>query len=325
MVMSKRTTVAVALLCAVAACSDLSDVDLLVIDADGSLSGLVYRDLNGNQQLETTDEPAAGVTVELRSEGGANVLHSAITDVNGQFVLQQVDVGAYEVGVDPLFVADSLVPYGLPALLSVRPQSDTTLQIGLTYHLLSIPEARAADPGRRVLVEGIALNRLFFPGDDIVHISTGEGYLRILEVESGGPSIGDSVRIVGTTALDQGQPVLTNEASLFQVEGSVRFPTADLVSTGAADEAQGGTLDAALVEVRGAVISSTSEDSDSFYATASDGSGALRIRLKGFLGYNTDSFTPGRTISFARGLLVPAGGGRWDLTPRGPSDIATVP
>ena len=131
---------------------------------------------------------------------------------------------------------------------------------------------------------------------------------------------------VGITDVENGQPILT-DATVFGVAASVRFPLPDLVTTAVAESAAGGTLDAALVEIRNALITDAFQGTDSFWIEATDGSGVVQIRLRDFLGFNTANFASGRTITVGRGLLVPADSGtnRWVFTPRDPGDMATVP
>ena len=312
---------------ALSGCDNLADVELLQIDTDGTVSGVLYRDLNGTAVQEPSDVPLSTARVELRAESGGVVVHSAITDQSGQFVLSEVDVGTYALGVDPDLVGDSLVVVGVSQLITVRPGADTTVAIGLSSPPVSIPEVRASPPGRRVLTDGIALNRLFFPGDGDLHISTNLGFLRITEVGSGGsPAVGDSIRVLGVTDVVNGQPLLT-EASVFGLVSAVRFPLPQVVSTAEARSALGGTLDAALVEIRDATITDSFQGAGAYWVEANDGSGVVQVRLKDFLGFNSANFATGRTITVGRGLLVPSDTGtdQWVLTPRETGDVTTSP
>ena len=59
----RRPMVAVAALLAAGACEDSTDVDPIVIEASGTVAGLVFLDTNGNGTLDAADEPITGIRV----------------------------------------------------------------------------------------------------------------------------------------------------------------------------------------------------------------------------------------------------------------------
>jgi hypothetical protein len=67
----------------------------------GSISGVVFRDVNGNSLIDGTDTRIQGVTVQLFVANGPFVT-SAITDANGAFAFNNLPPGSYQVvEVDP--------------------------------------------------------------------------------------------------------------------------------------------------------------------------------------------------------------------------------
>jgi hypothetical protein len=100
------------------------------------------------------------------------------------------------------------------------------------------------------------------------------------------------------------------------------------LTTAAAASANGGALDAALVQVNLAEILEVERlDDDDVRVLVDDGSGELEILYRAFLNVNPNDFKPDTVfVDLARGLLVPyADGGetRWRLLPRARSDVRT--
>ena len=85
--------------------------------------------------------------------------------------------------------------------------------------------------------------------------------------------------------------------------------------------ASGGVLDAALVQVIGAIISDTATVAPDFRVTASDGSGPVQLILDANLPFSRTAFRPGRSMN-VKGVLVPDGQGGWNLKPRDIGDVS---
>jgi hypothetical protein len=147
-------------------------------------------------------------------------------------------------------------------------------------------------------------------------------------VEEGAVAFGDSVRVRGRTATDQGVAVLDGQA-VFRLGGASEVPTPIALSTGEAAGAQGGSLDAALVRIRDAdILDVTDEGDDGVVLNIDDGSGVLALRFREFLGADPDLIDPETDrISVCVGLLVPTRTGQtvaWEIRPRAQSDVAIV-
>ena len=66
---------------------------------DYSLSGTIYRDENRNESHDSTENPYAGVTVNLLDSAG-NVVATTTTDANGAYSFSKLPAGDYRVKVD---------------------------------------------------------------------------------------------------------------------------------------------------------------------------------------------------------------------------------
>jgi len=199
---------------------------------------------------------------------------------------------------------------------------------GLNFPEFGVAEVRALPPGQRVFTRGIVLNVRNQPGDAVVHIREGNAYLRLTGVTPVALTIGDSVRVRGRSATSVGQPVL-DDVTIFRLVQQTAFVTPVEVSSAAAATAQGGSLDAALVRIRDAVILDTVSVDGNLRVTANDGSGPVVVFLREFINFNRAQIVPGQTLfQQATGLLVPepdgSGGTRWRLTPRAPANPADL-
>jgi uncharacterized repeat protein (TIGR01451 family) len=134
------------------------------------------------------------------------------------------------------------------------------------------------------------------------------------------------VRILGRTALSNGQPTLD------EVTPNVLISLAQLavpveVTTAAAASAGSGALDAALVRIRNAEIRDTSTVSDDFYFWAHNGGDSVEVVFRAFLGISKASVRPDTVVrvSEATGMLSPFDDGsgtlRWRLLVRAASEI----
>jgi hypothetical protein len=127
------------------------------------------------------------------------------------------------------------------------------------------------------------------------------------------------------TASDQGQPILTDVRPVVLIDDAI-LVNARRVSTAAAASAAGGTLDAALVDIRDAPVLATAEVGSDLVVTVNDGSGPVDIVLRSFIGFNLDPYVPNvAVVERAVGLLVPVqigpGQTRWRMTPRFEGDM----
>jgi uncharacterized repeat protein (TIGR01451 family) len=323
-----RPLLGLVLLAALAACDEATTVDLLEVDATGALFGLAFLDNNGNEILDGSDTTLEGLRILLTSGRNGAVVREVTTDADGAFVLGDIPVGAYELTLDPGTLGDTLLAAGGQGELVTIQRGDTSqVNFGVSYPVLTVEELRDYPSDRRVFTSGIALNPRVSFGDGLVHVQGEEAWVRATNVERANINAGDSVRFLGRTAVDAGQPILT-DVTPFVLINQAAVPIAVEVSTDEAADARGGELDAALVRVRNGEISDTATINGSFRFTLDDGTGPVEVFLRSFLQLNTSPIRPD-TIIYApqvAGLLVPVvnptGGVRWRILPRGGGDVA---
>ena len=208
----------------------------------------------------------------------------------------------------------------------LRPRSATSLTL-IPPTVISIAAARALPAGQVVSVVGVALNGSATFADTSVFLADTSGAIRVSRLRAS-VAAGDSVRVRATTSNRAGQPTL--DGGTTTPLGTGFFPTAPTLTTAAAAGAAGGTRDAQLVIVRGAIVSDTARSATSFVLTASDSSGALEIELDrtadvSFQPANLPAdFVPGNKFDVL-GVLAPTGAGTWRLRPRSAADLTEIP
>lgn len=297
------------------------------LPSTGVAVGIAFLDRNGNGTWDAnTDTRAPNVKVSLVVPGGSEVAQ-ATTDLNGLYVMRDVQVGRYQVKVDSASVGDTLRILKIDSAAVTVGVRDTAL----TYIVLGFPTAKIADVrklpiGRKVQVEGIALNAWVAFGDSTISLTDGSSTIRALRVRPNVSSLaGDSLRMVGTVAMFNGQVVLTSVDATVLSSGAAP-PAARTLTTAAAATANNGALDASLVQVRNASILSVRSNLDGdLVASVNDGSGPVDVTVPSHSGGITqlNNFTAGALLD-ATGILVPvAGGGGWTLRPRINADIKT--
>ena len=195
-------------------------------------------------------------------------------------------------------------------------------EAAVTFPSISIAAARAAEAGRRVVVEAVALNNWVTFGDSTLHVVDATGAMRAVRVTvtSGTIIAGDSIRLLGTIGTRNGQPVITAATASLLLRG-VGAAEPDSVSTSAAASANAGALDAYHVKVAGEVVGTQAMGNGDVALTVNDGSGALVVLLDrdvSFPSYNTG------VILTATGVLVPTGTGTWQLKPRSSADLSAT-
>jgi hypothetical protein len=208
--------------------------------------------------------------------------------------------------------------------LKPRSASDLT-QIPLP--VISVAAARALPAGQNVIVVGVALNGSTTFADSTVHLADGSGVIRLTRLRTL-VAAGDSVRVRATTASRNGQPTLDGGTTTALGRGF--SPTAAALTTLVAASAAGGTRDAQLAIVHGAIISDTVRTATSFVLTLSDGSGNLEVQLDQTADVRFQSaslpgeFVPGNKFDVL-GVLAPTGTGTWRLKPRSAADLTQIP
>jgi len=313
-------------------CDFATDVELLEIAGTGVLFGQAYLDLNGSGSADGGDQPLRNVSVALTTPGGGDVVLSATTDTTGSFILPSVPVGTYRLGLASTVLGDSLTAMGAGGTITVELGDTTFFNLGASYPTLTLAEVRAAAPGRRVFTRGVAMNSRLPSTDGTVHLldTAGVSYLRATGVTTppGNVLTGDSLRLLGRTAVDNGQPVLDAVTPIVLQRG-LSLPPAIQLTTGAAATANAGVLDAALVRIRLAEISDTSTaPNGDFHFWTNDGTDSLEVVFKWFRNISSSAVRPDTTVRInqATGLLTPfddgtGGGVRWRLLPRAASEV----
>jgi hypothetical protein len=203
---------------------------------------------------------------------------------------------------------------------TLRPRNSG--DIAVRIRTVPVDSVRSIPAGRAVAVQAVALNAWNAFGDGSLHVANASGQaLRAVRVATAFVFAGDSVRLVGTVALLNGQTVLDQVTSTKYGVG--HLPPALALTTQQAARARRaagapvGSADAALVKVSATVVRDTT------VAPAriglSDGSGFLAVAVGGNTGIPDGWMTVGDAFTVT-GVLVPSGSA-WVLRPRSPADI----
>ncbi len=309
-------------------CGDATDIERLEIVGTGVLFGQAFLDLDGDGVPGAGDEPIEGAEVLLVTGTGGEVVQLATTDSIGAFTLFEVPVGTYRLALDTAAVGDSLEVLGDNALVPIELGDTTRIDLGVTYPTRTIEEIASEPLGRRVFTSGIALNsRVNFDAEGRVHVLGASGFLRALNVERSAVTTGDSVRLLGTVVEDNGRPALDPATPEVLIAGAA-LVVPQSVTLAAAADASGGTLDAALVRLSDVFVTDTVTDADGdFHFVVFDAGDSVEVVVREFLAYPTEILRPDTVVWLSQlsGLLDPvadgAGGVRWRVLPRAPSDL----
>jgi hypothetical protein len=234
-------------------------------------------------------------------------------------VLLDRDVGfqlrPYEPGA-VLDVTGLLVPEpgGRAWRLKPRQQSDIVVT-GST--ISTIAQARTAPVGTLVSVPATALNEWAAFGDSTVHLSDATGTIRAVRVRPDNIVRGSRVRMLGTIALVDGQPTISNVITA--VLGPGPLPTPQTVTAAMAAQADGGRLDGALVSVATVSVTDTASVGGDVRLTVTGsgpGGGTLEVLLDRDAGFTPGVIAPGWVLNVT-GVLVPGSSPNvWRLKPR---------
>ncbi len=306
-----------------AACDNSGGGKILSISATGFDVGVVFIDRNGNGTFDPGDTPLAGVRISAVPRAGGTAVASATTSSTGLYTLTQVPVGTYRLVVDSTTLGDTLrVARFDTAEITVSSGDTVRTIIAMGFPAATAAGARTLALGRRVEVDGVALNGWATFGDSTISIVDASGAIRATRVAAANVQAGDSVAMVGTIALVHGQPALDAATATVLATARTLPPPTKLTSAGAAS-AGGGKYDAFMVHVDSALIlSGQFLQNGDLDLSVDDGSGVLDVVLsaKGPFG-NILLYTPGALLS-ATGVLTPAvSGGKWFLRPRSDVDL----
>lgn len=314
-------------LVAVVACTNAGENQTLPQLTRGVVGVDVYLDRNADHVLDAGDTVFAGARIALLYPGGHDTIRTAATDSTGVAVFDSLPIGTYRVAV--VNPGDSIgVISGDTGTVRITAQADSSgaiRVIRLGYQEVTIAELRAMARGRRVVVHAHVVSPLQAFRDTSAFISDSSGNLRILDAVAqrgtAGNVIGDSVIVLGTTDSAQGEAILRGGGFTRIAAGLAPAPA--VVSVADARTAQGGTLDAALIQLSNVVIVDTAAVDVDFHVTVADPADTtsqIVVVLDQLLNAPHTVFPPGRTATF-RGVLIPVGDGTWLLKPRSSADV----
>jgi len=321
------------LVTALAACSNAGEDLGFGAPGSGGLNVVVFFDRDNSLDFSgpppSEDTTRQGIRVRLLV--GASVptlLTSDTTAPDGSVSFPNLESGTYRVEVDPQFLSDTIVATPVPPVVTVRAgDTPSTIAVGLAPPLVPIQQVRTALPvGKLVLLQGVISSGRQNFSDTSAFLADASGPLRLQKVRNldGGTSNdpGDLVRVRGRIAVFRGQRVL-DSARIHFVQGTPP-PVPEVLTTGPAASAVGGTKDAALVVIRNAVIQDSSTVAGSFQIRVDDGSGPLELRFDPQGDPVRTDFVLNSLID-ATGVLVPTGSGSWQLWPRDGGDYLVHP
>ena len=320
-----RLLAAAAAVTLIAACDNAGSDLGFDLDRGGTVLVGVYLDRDGSRTFSLPlDTVFANARVALLPLGGRDTLQARNTDALGQVRFTDVPLGQYRVVVDSASVGDSIRVQLIDSTAGFHVVLGDTVPVvaRLGYPEVSLRQARGLPLGRRVFVRGVILAGVQSFRDTTSLISDSSGFIRMTRVSlrAGltGNNPGDSVSVIGLTSTRLGLPTLDN-ASIARF-GVRPAPIPISINTGQAATASNGSLDAALVQLTGAIISDTSTVAPDFRVEASDGSGTVVIILDGGINFIRSNFRPLRSMNL-RGVLVPDGQGKWQVKPRDLGDV----
>ena len=310
---------------ALASCDNAGAYRTVGITASGVARGLVFFDANGSNTFDAADSPLAGARVRLLLPIGNDTIVRATTGADGTFRVDGVPVGSYRVVVDGASVGDSAQIVRVTAgPLQLRPNDSVSVEAVASFPTRTAAQIRTATIGDRFFVSGVAIHGRANFSDTLIHVVDTSGALRATRVRPTTAAAGDSVRMRGRVAVRNGQRVL-DDVTVY-VLGSTFIPTAPVLSSLVASDADAGSRDGALVRVLDAVVSDTATVLGNLTLTVSDGSGDLTVVLDRVADIAFRApFAVGPLGAGARydltGVLVPTGTGTWVLRPRSALDL----
>ena len=265
---------------ATAGCDGADDRFVLSLEGRGTVEGSAFLDLNRDGSPGAGEVGVAGLRVGLTPTGGRDPVAVVTSDAEGVFSAPDLAPGSYRVTVESGGVlGDSLeVTRISPDRLQLPVGGTVPVEVGVSFPVRSVAQARAAAVGTRLYVEGIALNlRGQLPGD-VLHVWDGERAIRAPGIQPFTHAAGDSVRILGRVASEGGRTVLA-QGQGFRLVDRDTIPEPLPVQAREAAEARGGELDAALVRVEGMSVTEVRTVDGTVVATGRDASGSLEVRI----------------------------------------------
>ncbi len=319
-------------LTALLGCPNAGEDRLLSVGATGIVRGFVVFDQNGNLLPDAQDSAFVGFRMKLVTVSARDSVAGAATNTVGVFRMDPVPAGTYLVVIDTARMSDTAVVARMDSTqVTIKPGDSVQVEVTIGHPHVSVRAARTTVPlGRRVWVNGIALNALATFSDTTVHLQDTSAAIRMTRVRPAGFGASDSIRVRGTTSTRDGQRTL-DDITVVPLATSF-LPQATSLSSALAASAAIGTRDAQQVQVLNATISNRdSLGQAGLRLTVSDtSSGALEVLLDGTAdpafrpAYDPD-YVAGNRFDIV-GLLVPTGvPGVWRLKPRSSQDLTLRP
>jgi hypothetical protein len=240
-----------------------------------------------------------------------------LLDRDAGFQLRQYEPGAV------LDVTGLLIPEPGGRAWRIKPRQQTDV-IVTGFNTSTIAQARAALVGTVVSVPATALNAWATFADSTVHLSDATGTIRATRVRPDAIVPGSRMRALGTIALIDGQPTISNVITAMTGAGPAPIPQTVNASTAAS--ANGGGLDAALVRVLNVTVAETGTAGNDIRLLVSDASGQLEVLFDrdAWPGLQPGSIAQNSVLSLAGVLVASPGGGAWRLKPRGTGDLIII-
>ena len=308
-----------------AACDNAGEDLGIALPAKRAASALVVYDRNFDRLATLPqDTTRAGVTVRLLYAGTSHVEDVGATDAAGVVNFFKVPIGSYTIQVDSLpTLGDSLVSLLTPTTMQVYHSGTPPGIIALlTYRTATTGGVRASATGRRLVTTGVILSPPQLFSDTTAFLRDTAGSLRLTAPAVLGISFlipGDSVRVLGTVRVRDGQRVLDSARIAF-VAPTGTLPAPDTLTSAEAASADGGVRDADLAFVGATVVLASVPNGSGFLISLDDGSGPVEMELDPLLGLLGSPAAPGDSVDVT-GVLVPTGSGTWRIRPRILSDF----
>lgn len=321
--MRARTLVLLGLVPAVAAC-DRDQPFGPATTAEASITVGAFYDYDGQPGPSGNDQAAPGLRFQVTLPGSGTAVAEGVTDTTGVLTLDRIPVGTYDLRVDPAFLGDSLVLSQIDTTrVTLAPNDALAIAVGVTPPSATIAEARGLPQGRRVWVEGLALNARGESVDRAIHLLAGDGSaIRVTFPAAVPGSAGDSLRVLGRTS-GTGDGRFLTDGRVIVLADQVRAVLPLEVTAARARTADGGALDARFVVVQDATVTEVATvPFAGTLLTIDDGTGSFRALLLTQNGFG-QAVVPGTPVLGIAGLLVPDpdAGGTWRLVPRGGGDV----
>jgi hypothetical protein len=158
----------------------------------------VDYDLDG-RYTPPVDAPAPGVVTALLRQGTTDTAAKAVAGPNGAFLMLNVDVGHYTlVAGRGAVIGDSLTIMPIDSADMVLAANDTaSREVRLSFSMVTVAQLAQTPIGRKVSLEGIALNTLATFRDSTIHLVDRTGFTRAVRVRPVVVNERDSIRIFG--------------------------------------------------------------------------------------------------------------------------------